>query len=261
MSTVANMQPNRNRRSEVTRVRADLVENGFPRLRMLLIVALTGGAGFLASFVLRALGVATMAVRYPAAVGVAYLVFLFLLWLWLRTSAEDYADLADLPSGSNSRNCSAECHGEVPVPGEPPVSDDGGAISEVIGGAAQAEELAIPLLLLIAVAAVAFSSLWIVYSAPSLFAELLVDGVLSATLYRRLRGIETRHWLETAVRRTIAPFAITAVVAGFCGAVMHLYYPSATSLGEVVRSASADDRAPPNQASVGHGNSPASHAS
>lgn len=224
------------RQTEIYRVQANLVETGFPRLKMLFIVSLTGGAGFLASFLMLHGGLTTMAWRYPASVGVAYLVFLFLLWLWLRTSAEDYADAPDFSGSSGSRGGNVECHGDIATTGEIVPVDDGGALSEVVGGVAQAEELAIPLLAIIAVVALAFSSLWIVYSAPALFAELLVDGVWSATLYRRLRGIETHHWLETAVRRTVVPFAVTAAVVSLCGMAMHHYYPSAKSLGEVIHS-------------------------
>lgn len=229
-----------NRQSEVYRVRANLVETGFPRLKMLLIVSLTGAAGFLASFLMLQLGFVTMAWRYLAAVGVAYLVFLFLLWLWLRTSAENYIDVPNFSGVSSSNNTSVECQGKVSSSGEvASIDDESGAVSEVVGGVAQAEELAIPLLAIMAIIALAFSSLWIVYSAPALFAELLVDGVLSAKLYRRLRGIETHHWLKTAVRRTVIPFALTAVVVSLCGAVMHHYHPSAKSLGEVIHSEGA----------------------
>jgi hypothetical protein len=120
--------------------------------------------------------------------------------------------------------------------GEATATDDGGAVAEVVGGIAQAEEFAIPLVAVVAVAALLFSSLWVVYSAPLLFAELLVDGVLSATLYRRLRGIETRHWLETAVRRTVVPFVVTVVAAGLCGMTLQYFHPAASSLGAVLHS-------------------------
>lgn len=226
------MNRRRNRQTEINRVRSELLESGFPRIKMFLIVVLTGGAGFLSSYLMLDFGMTKMAVRYPAAVAAAYIVFLFLLWLWLRTSADDYTDIPDISFDTGSRGAS-NCHGDI-APDVPETED--GAISEVIGGVAQAEELAIPLLGIIAIATLAFSSLWIVYSAPVFFAELLVDGVLAATLYRRLRGIETRHWLESAVRRTFMPFAMTAIVVGLCGAVMHQYVPEATSLGDVIRS-------------------------
>ena len=66
------------------------------------------------------------------------------------------------------------------------------------------------------------------------FAELLLDGVLSASLYRRLRGLETRHWLETALRRTALPFFLTAIIVSASGWAMTLYAPEAQSIGEVI---------------------------
>jgi len=59
---------------------------------MTLIVALTGGFGLLASFVMLKAGLESMAIRYPLALSVAYLFFLVLIWLWLRTKAEVYLD-------------------------------------------------------------------------------------------------------------------------------------------------------------------------
>jgi hypothetical protein len=54
-----------------------------PRLLISLILLLTGLAGFLTSFLLLRLGVIEMWLRYPAAILVAYSVFLLLLRLWL----------------------------------------------------------------------------------------------------------------------------------------------------------------------------------
>ncbi|MEJ7805152.1 MAG: hypothetical protein WKG03_04440 [Telluria sp.] len=67
-------------------------------------------------------------------------------------------------------------------------------------------DAAIPLAVVALMAGVAFCAMFVVYSAPLLFAELLVDGLLSASLYRRLRGIDRHHWLQTALRRTVWPF-------------------------------------------------------
>ncbi len=74
-----------------------------------------------------------------------------------------------------------------------------------------------------------------VYLAPALFAELLVDGALSASLYRRMRGLQTRHWLESAVRRTVLPFAVTALGLGVIGFGFQAYAPDAHTFGEVVK--------------------------
>src|SRR5688500_5100123 len=75
----------------IQRLRRQLERHGYPRLQMLLLVALTGGAGFLASYGLLHAGLETLAWRYGLAVAIAYVFFLLLLWLWLRTGAEDYA--------------------------------------------------------------------------------------------------------------------------------------------------------------------------
>ena len=220
------------RQTEIDRLRSKLELTGFPRLKMLFIVAITGGAGFLASYLMLRCCVTSMAIRYPLAIAIAYAVFLFLLWLWLRTSPEDYLDLPDLSGmpSPDGRGASTEC------PESPAAApDDAGMVSEAIDVVAGADEFAIPLAVLLVVGALLLSSLWIVYFAPTLFAELLLDGILSAGLYRRLRGLETRHWLKTAVSRTILPFIITAFVSGVCGMVLQSYVPSAHSLGDVIR--------------------------
>jgi hypothetical protein len=95
--------------------------------------------------------------------------------------------------------------------------------------------LVVALLLALVAAALLFAVLYIVYLAPALFAELLVDGALSASLYRRLRGLQTRHWLESAVRRTLLPFGITALVLSAVGYGFQSYAPEADSLGEVLQ--------------------------
>ncbi len=73
-----------------------------------------------------------------------------------------------------------------------------------------------------------------VYSAPVFLAELLVDGMLAATLYRRLRGVESRHWLETAVRRTLGPVIAVAALAAVSRWAMARYVPGAQSIGDVL---------------------------
>jgi hypothetical protein len=228
LTATTSMRPLFPRQTEINRLRSELERTGFPRLKMLLIVSITGIAGLLASYELLHAGIRSMALRYPLAVALAYLVFLFLLWLWLRTEASDYADLPDIPGSSSSsgHGSSLNCgDSAIDLPG------DSGVVSETLGAVGQAEEFAIPLLVVLVAGAVLLSSLWVVYSAPVLFAELLVDGVLSASLYRRLRGLETQHWLTTAMRRTVWPFAITALVLCMGGAAIQHLKPDAVSIG------------------------------
>lgn len=242
--------PQFHRHHEIGRIRGDLERDSFPRLQMFLLVTLTGASGFVASYLLLHAGFVEMWLRYLASFGVAYLMFLFLLWLWLRTRAKDYADLPDISgspsSGSGSSGTFYSGKGgdfggggasgsfDAPPESISVISDSGSSVGDALGTVAEAEEFAIPLVILILLGATLFSSLFMIYSAPVLFAELMVDGVLSASLYHRLRGLETRHWLETALRRTALPFALTAAIVSASGWGMALYAPQAHSIGDVI---------------------------
>lgn len=75
-----------------------------------------------------------------------------------------------------------------------------------------------------------------IWSAPLLFAEIAVDALLAAGLYRRLRMLEPRHWMRAAVRRTILPFVLTTLAVSAAGFGMQACAPGARSLGEVLAS-------------------------
>lgn len=237
---------------EIQRIRSALERDGIPRTQMSLLVMFTGIAGFIASYMLLHAGLTEMWLRYLVSFGIAYLAFLLLLWIWLRTRADDYNDIPDFsdvvpsPSGTGSSgSCYSGKGGDFggggasssfdgPVDDISTVGDAGDAVGEAVGAAAQAEEFAIPLVVLVFVGAMLLSILLMIYSAPVLFAELLVDGVLSASFYHRLRGLETRHWLETAIRRTAWPFILTALLVSASGWGMSLYAPGAHTIGDVI---------------------------
>lgn len=247
-----NTPPSLHRQRDILRIRGRLERDGFPRLQMFFLVALTGGSGFLVSFILLHSGLTVMWLRYLAAVAVAYGVFLLLLWLWLKTRAEDYGDVPDgFGSSSGAQHSCDGYYGQGGNSGgggasssldgpSVPTDDSGTGIGDVFESVGEVEEFAIPLIALACLAAMLFSSLFVVYSAPALFAELLVDGLLSASLYRRLRGLDTRHWLDTAVRRTAVPFALTAAMLVAAGWGMAQYAPQAHSIGEVIAYAQHD---------------------
>lgn len=263
----------RSRDEAVGRLRHDLQTNGWPRSQMTLLVALTGGAGLLASFLLLRAGLDSMVLRYPLALLVAYGVFLLLLWLWLRTRAEDWADIPDPGIGlpdlglrpGNVRNPSTWSSGQggdfggggasasfdapaqahplmqsAPVQVHRSATDTSGSIDGIgsVGDLGDADEFAIPLLVIALAVGLALSSLYVVYSAPTLLAELLLDGALSATLYRRLRGIERHHWVSTALRRTTLPFVLTALLLVAVGWGLQSAAPGARSLGEALHQVS-----------------------
>lgn len=234
------------RSGALVRLRHQLERDSFPRIQMGLIVALTGAVGWLCSFGLLHAGVTRMALRYPLAMVGAYVAFLLLLWLWLRTRADDYGDGLDIvdaiptPDLGDTMPSLSGGGGEFGGGGASSSFDNGGAeaLSDAanpfekvadVGGAA--DELAIPILVAILAIGLALASLYVVYLAPTLFAELLFDGVLSYGLYRHLRGADSRNWLETAFRRTVLPFALTAVFLVAVGAGLSAYAPDAHTIG------------------------------
>lgn len=251
----------RNRNKILLRIRRRLEHVGYPRLQMLLIVVITGGFGFLASFLLLSAGMDAMWLRYPCAVLSAYLAFLLLLWLWLRTNAVDYADVPDpgaLPNLPDVHSMSSISGGgghgggagasasfdgpdvsgsasSIDLPAVDLPSSDLPSVGDAVSAVGDADEFAIPLAFIVLVAVLLLSSLWIVYIAPALFAELLLDGALATTLYRRLRRSESQHWLQTAVTRTVWLFLGVALLAGAVGAVLGWSAPGARSLGEAIQ--------------------------
>lgn len=237
------------RASAVQLMRSRLLQEGFPRVQMFILVSLTALAGFGASVAMLAAGVDTMALRYMLAMGVAYIVFLLLLWLWLRTSAADYLDPEWV---GNADGSGAAKDGAADFSGGGGSFDGGGASGNVdfgmqdgaidavadnpLGLAAEAEETVMPLVVILLAIGIALSSLFVIWSAPILFAEILVDALLAAGLYRRLRVLEPQHWMLAALRRTIIPFVLTTLTVAAAGWGMQAYAPEARSLGEVLAS-------------------------
>ncbi len=268
----------RSRNEAVARLRRDLQVHGWPRSQMTLLVSLTGASGLLASFLLLQAGMSNMALRYPMSLLVAYGVFFLLLWLWLRTRAEDWSDAPDPGVGFPDLSpdmTTASGHGTPPfssggggnfggggasasfdaparvnpllqspqLPSNDGFADASGSDSfGELGSAAdvaEAEELVIPLLVIALAMGLALSSFYVIYSAPTLLAELLLDGALSATLYRCLRGIERRHWVATALRKTVLPFVLTGLLLVGAGWGLQSVAPGARSVGEAFRHISA----------------------
>ena len=83
------------RDQRVHRTRLRLMRLHSPRLQMLLIVALTAAAGFLASASLLDIGLQALGQRYALSVVIAYLVFLLLLRTWVRLHDKSL----DVPDG------------------------------------------------------------------------------------------------------------------------------------------------------------------
>jgi hypothetical protein len=236
------------RQQMLARIKAMIESQGWPRVQMTFLVCITGAIGFLTSFILVHLGMTTMWTRYLTSMVAAYIGFLFLLWVWAKSREKNISDGFDVPDlgkpgkGGGSKDCefegkggdfggggaSGSYHTEVPV-GESP-SPSG--IADVVPDSLELEELAIPIIVLVAMVLLVGSAFLVIINAPALFAELILDGILSASLYRRLRGLDQKHWLETAIRRTALPFTTIAFLLVAIGWTIQWLDPSASSIGE-----------------------------
>jgi hypothetical protein len=258
------------RERAIERVRRRLVRGGRPRLLVSFLLALTGAAGFLISTALLRLGVTQMSVRYPLAVLSAYAVFLLLLRLWLAlqrrktgsNSSSNFDPLSDLGDGlPHLFDAGASVAGDAARATFGGAGDfaGGGAGGSWTGGSAASLNsnvgggsslldsmpdvpdvgldldlddgcfwIVIPIA---AIVGVIFLMFYVVYVAPVFLAEILVDALLVAGLYKRLKGIEPRHWLRSVVRRTLLPVLIATALFIAAGYLMGRIAPEAHSIG------------------------------
>ena len=89
------------------------------------------------------------------------------------------------------------------------------------------------MLALVALIGGLLASFYIIYIAPGLLAEILIDGALIAGLYKRVQQLEQRNWLRTAVRRTLLPAVLAVIFFTIAGAALQKAAPEARSMGEV----------------------------
>lgn len=236
------------------------------RFQMTLLLMATGGAGFLASYGLLQLGMDRMALRYPLSVGIAYLVFFLLLRLWISLQrepeewSENAVDLAGeaveagldglgslgrVPSrgGGSFGGAGASASFDAPIP---VASSSPGFDLPDVDVDLDDNLFWVVLAVIAAVAAVVVGTVaYVIYLAPILFAEVLVDGVLLASLYKRLKmGPEPEYWAFGAIKRTWIPALIVAFTFFIAGLAIQDMYPQARSIGGVWTTAprSSDQR-------------------
>jgi hypothetical protein len=217
----------------VARLRAHLSRTGRPRSQTLTLVSATALLGLLASIALLHLHLHNMALRYIISVAIAYAGFLGLVRFWILYQRRTWQ--WEGASGARPITARAPTQPRQKNPGDgfswPDIVD----ILDIFGGL---DEL-IVVALFIAGAISIFFVIWhiinFVVLGPEFLAEVLLDGVFSAALYRRLGQIERQHWMKTVLAKTIAPFLWTLLFFAFLGAVSGHYAPEAVSIGGVVR--------------------------
>jgi hypothetical protein len=230
--------------SERSRLLAKLEEylrrKGIPRVQAFVMVTATGLIGFLASAGLLKVGLKTMWIRYGLAVIAAYGAFLFFVWLWvifyrgrlpidseLSGETDLLRDESNGPAGAKSLVSNGKS--------EKGTADWSSSTSFDIPLDLDFDEFIVVVAILVVIVVALFSSVYVIVTAPALFAEVILDGVLSAALYRRLRNVEQQHWLQSTIIRTRFPILATLVFLMLLGAVFQWFAPSAVSIGGVWR--------------------------
>jgi hypothetical protein len=206
------------------------------------------------------MGLNLMGVRYPVAVALAYLVFLGLVGIWLSlqrrysrarlvhdrsasrdssgsgslVTAGDAVDVAtDLDSGlyllpalSNGSSSAAASS-----------TDGAGSVLKGIGDVDDAKGIVVLIvvgLIVLAVCASLLACAYVIWEAPVLLAEVLVNGGLMAGMARRLRAEPDQHWTMGVIRRTWPPAFLVGLSFCLVGFGLAWATDGATSMGHAI---------------------------
>lgn len=94
------------------------------------------------------------------------------------------------------------------------------------------------LIVVVVVLLLVFSALiYVIWIAPVLLAELVIDAAVVGSLYRPVKNIERTHWLRTALRRTAIPAGIVMLLFFLAGFVMQAAVPEAVTIGQFLDAA------------------------
>jgi hypothetical protein len=243
-------------------VRADLVARRWLRWHSFLLASVCFAVLWAASASLMHAGMATLAMRWPLALAVAYGVFIGMLWLWCRwllsrdeaegdaadiapDIAVDIADaagkLGDLPfrSGGGGDFGGGGASGSFDAGSA--VEGAGKAAGHVLDAAGSADEgivVVVPLAVVVAVAAllagtigIAVFGLFGIEVLLGVAVEIAIASTGGALAYRARR----EGWLAHALSRTIKPVAIILLLVVALGAAIDHWLPQADSLPQALR--------------------------
>jgi len=189
--------------------------------------------GLLTSIALLHLHLHNMALRYMISVAIAYAGFLGLVRLWIF-----YQHRTWQRAGATGARPITALATTQPKQKNPSDGFSWPDLLDILDIFVNLDDL-IVVALFIAGAISIFFVIWHVINfvvlGPEFLAEVLLDGVFSAALYRRLGQIEHQHWMRTVFAKTKAPFLWTLLFFAFLGAVSAHYAPEAVSIGGVVR--------------------------
>ena len=91
------------------------------------------------------------------------------------------------------------------------------------------------LVLVVALAGLIVAIVGLIGGAEVLLAEVILDALLVSALYRRLKHLESRWWLEGAMRQTVVPVLVAVVFLAGAGLLFQQLAPDAHSIRGVWR--------------------------
>jgi hypothetical protein len=226
----------------IQRVQARLAS---PHLLVTFLLVLAASVGFLFSRYLHdACGVRRMGVRYPVAIGFAYLLFILLLGTWVvgrgwnrrrayyrqrRGAAQPVDDgwwwYWNWGSGPHTSGPSSVSSGSGGVSSGFKLDGDGDGMALVV----------VVVLVVVAVGVALGACIYVIATAPTLLAEVLVDGTFLATMSRRMVSPAQPTWLASAVGRTWIPAGVMAIVFSVVGFGLEAWAPGATTMAEALQ--------------------------
>lgn len=193
-----------------------------PRLLVTGLLVLTCSVGFLASFGLLSQGLTVMWIRYPLSALAGYFAFLIALKWW----AGYFVQQPGLEVTLNSLEPAPDSVQSRPDSPVFPDADIGLVLDDLPG-------LVIAVVVLLIATVV---GLWsIVWSAPTLLAEVLLDALLVAGLWRRYKRRMESSTIDAAFRFTWAPALGVIVCLAGIGYCLQLIEPTAVSIGDLFR--------------------------
>lgn len=235
------------------------------------ILFATALSGLLASKLFLVFSVDNFVIRYPLSVLCSYFVFFICIKLWIvyisprNQNKSKLTDWLEIPTPSSGGSNIPSCHGgggefsgavastsfdvDSAVVSDVPIStvSEGASgivdgVGDVVGETAGAigEEggiLGIVVLIVLAtlVATILGGAIYVISEAPIILSEAAFEGLLAATLIRKTRIINDENWIGSVFKTTWKPFAITLVITFFAATILHMYFPEATKLSDILK--------------------------
>ena len=91
------------------------------------------------------------------------------------------------------------------------------------------------MLIIAAIVSTLLASLFVIYQAPVMLAEVLIDGVLFFGIARRVKRMSNQHWFSGVMHRTLGPILILAVCYSAIGIALQTISPKATTMAQAFR--------------------------